>query len=383
MLQSLRHALLPLLVLAPLAAHAERVRLVPLPPQPAGLAFPTRTWEHAAPATGGADAEALERAVDAAFTERDPARPVRTRAVVVVHRGRVVVERYATGFSASSRLLGWSMTKSVLNALLGVAVREGRLALDAPTDVPAWRSPGDPRRAITGLQLLRMSSGLEWNESYEGSPADSDVIAMLYGAGRHDMAAYAARARLVDPPGSVFYYSSGSSLLLSGVLRRALEGGDAAYHDFPRRALFEPIGMRSALLESDASGTFVASSYSWATALDWARFGYLYLRDGVWEKRRILPEGWVDLARTPAPAAPDGEYGAHFWLNAGAPDATRPPPIPRAPRDLFYASGHEGQIVAVVPQRDLVVVRLGLTPDDGRFDLLDWLADVIAAFPRR
>lgn len=378
-----RLVLLALLVLAPLAARGDGTRLVPLPPQPSGLAFPTRAWEHAAPATGGADVDALGRALDLAFIERDPERPIRTRAVVVVHRGRVVVERYAPGFSASTRLLGWSMTKSVLNALIGIAVRDGRLRLDAPADVPAWRSPGDPRHGITLLQLLRMSSGLEWNESYEGSPLDSDVISMLYGAGRRDMAAFAAGARLVDPPGTVFYYASGSSLLLSGVLRRALPGGDAAYHDFPRRELFEPIGMRSALLESDASGTFVASSYSWATALDWARFGYLYLRDGAWDGRRILPVGWVDLARTPAPASLEGEYGAHFWLNAGPPDGVRPPPIPGAPRDLFYASGHEGQLVGVVPSRDLVVVRLGLTPSDGRFDPEGWLAEMIAAFPAR
>jgi CubicO group peptidase (beta-lactamase class C family) len=374
---------LALLLLAPLRAAGQGAGLVPLPSQPPGLAFPTREWEHAAPGTGGTDVDALERALDEAFRERDPARPVRTRAVVLVHGGRVVVERYAPGFSAGTRLLGWSMTKSVLNALLGIAVREGRLALDAPADVPAWRSPGDPRHAISLLELLRMSSGLQWNESYGASPYESDVISMLYGTGHRDMAAFAATARLIDPPGSAFYYSSGTSLLLSEVLRRALGGSDAAYHEFPRRELFAPIGMRSALLESDASGTFVASSYSWATALDWARFGYLYLRDGAWEGRRILPEGWVDLTRTPAPASANGEYGAHFWLNAGPRDPTRPPPIPGAPRDLFYASGYQGQLVAIVPSRDLVVVRLGLTPDDGRFDLEGWLARTIAAFPAR
>ncbi len=371
------------LLLAPLGARGHTTGLVPLPPQPPGLAFPTREWEHAAPASGGADVEALGRALDEAFAERDPERPVRTRAVVVVHRGRVVVERYGAGFSASTRLLGGSMTKSVLNALLGIAVREGRLALDAPADLPAWRSAGDLRHAITLLELLRMSSGLQWNEGYEASPVVSDVIDMLYGEGHRDMAAFAATARLVDPPGSVFYYSSGTSLLLSELLRRAIAGGDVAYHAFPRRELFAPIGMGSALLESDVSGTFVASSYSWATALDWARFGYLYLRDGVWAGSRILPQGWVDLSRTPAPASTEGEYGAHFWLNAGPRDGTRPPPIPGAPRDLFYASGHEGQVVAIVPSRDLVVVRLGLTPRDGRFDVEAWLARLIAAFPAR
>jgi CubicO group peptidase (beta-lactamase class C family) len=202
---------------------------------------------------------------------------------------------------------------------------------------------------------------------------------MLYGMGHRDMAAFAASQPLAHPPGTVWCYSSGTTLILSRILH-SLIGSESDYHAFPRRELFERIGMRSALLEPDAAGTFVGSSYSYATARDWARFGLLYLRDGTWEGARILPVGWVDYTRTPAPAAPHGEYGAHFWLNAGAQDRGAPSPDPRAPADLFYASGHDGQVVAIVPSRDLVIVRAGLTPDDGRYDLNGFVAEVAAAF---
>jgi len=368
------------LFFSPLAAVAAGPVLVPLPPQPAGIAFPTSDWEVAAPA-GASDPARLSRALDDAFSEPDPGRLRRTRAVVVVHGGRIVAERYAEGFGPQTPLFGWSMTKSVTNALCGILVREGKLDLFAPALVPEWNHAGDARRAISVDLLLRQSSGLRWNEVYETSPFDSSVIAMLYGIGHRDMAAFAASQPLAHPPGTVWYYSSGTTLILSRILH-SLIGSEADYHAFPRRELFERIGMKSALIEPDAAGTFVGSSYSYATARDWARFGLLYLRDGTWEGARILPVGWVDYTRTPAPAAPHGEYGAHFWLNAGAANRGAPSPDPRAPADLFYASGHDGQVVAIVPSRDLVIVRAGLTPDDGRYDLNGFLAEVVAAlFP--
>jgi CubicO group peptidase (beta-lactamase class C family) len=332
-----------------------------------------------AAAAGADDSARLSRALDDAFSEPDPARPRRTRAVVVVRGGRIVAERYAPGFGPETPLLGWSMTKSVINALCGILVREGRLDVSAPARVPEWSRADDPRRAITVDLLLRQSSGLRWNEVYESSPFDSSVIAMLYGAGHRDMAAFAASQPLAHPPGSVWSYSSGTTLILSRILLSVI-GSAAEYHAFPGRELFERIGMKSALLEPDASGTFVGSSYSYATARDWARFGLLYLRDGTWEGTRVFPAGWVDYTRTPAPAAPHGEYGAHFWLNAGAVDRGVPSPDPRAPADLFYASGHDGQVVAVVPSRDLVIVRAGLTPEDGRYDVNGFVAEVAAAF---
>lgn len=354
--------------------------LVPLPAQPDDVAWPARDWPAGAAAAAGADAPRLARALQAAFAEPDPARPVRTRAVLVVHRGRLVVERYGDGVSRDTRLLGWSMTKSVLAAVVGLLAGDGRLDLAAPASVPAWRGPDDPRGAITLDQLLRASSGLAWNETYEAGPLRSSVIAMLYRGGRRDMASFAAGVPLAHPPDSVWSYSSGTSLVISGIVRRAIGGDAGAVLRFARERLFAPIGAESFVLERDASGTWVASSYSWATARDWARFGLLHLRDGVWEGRRILPAGWVDRVRTPTPTSARGEYGAHWWLNAG-PRAGGALPIPAAPRDLFYASGHDGQAVALVPSRDLVVVRLGLTPADGRHDVDAAIAELIACFP--
>jgi CubicO group peptidase (beta-lactamase class C family) len=242
---------------------------------------------------------------------------------------------------------------------VGILVRARKLDPRAPAAIAEWQTPGDPRRAITLDMLLRASSGLAWSETYEASPFASDVIAMLYRAGHRDMAAFAASKPLAHPVDTVWSYSSGSTLLVSRLVRQALGGGEPELRAFARRELFAPLGIASAVLEADASGTFVGSSYAWMTARDWARFGLLYLRDGVWDGQRLLPPGWVDYARTPTPTAPHGEYGAQFWLSTASSGA---------PRDLFHASGHDGQQVAIVPSRDLVVVRLAITPSDGRFD---------------
>jgi CubicO group peptidase (beta-lactamase class C family) len=368
------------LALLPLRATGEPDALVPLPPQPPGVPFPATDWPEGqlAPVADAALVAALERA----FAEPEPERLRGTRAVVVVHGGRIVGERYAEGFSRDTRLLGWSMTKSLMGTLVGVLVGDGRLHVDAPAAVPAWQFADDPRREIRLDHLLRMSSGLDWNESYAVSLHLPDVLQMLYGRGHGDMAAFAADRPLASSPGTVWRYSSGTTLVLSGIVRRVL-ADDATYHAFPKRALFDAIGMTSAEMELDAAGTFVGSSYSWATPRDWARFGLLHLRDGVWNATRILPQGWVDYERTPAPAAPRGEYGAQFWLNAGVPAKGVEAPLPRAPRDLFYAAGHDGQFVFVIPSRDLVIVRLGLTPSDGRWSYEDFVADVVAAVDSR
>ncbi len=274
------------------------------------------------------------------------------------------------------------MAKSVLNALLGILASDGFIELSVPAPVPEWQRPGDPRHAITIDRLLRMSSGLQWSEHYT-NPLVSDVLEMLFGSGRHDMAAFAVSKRLVDAPGTRFLYSSGTSLILSRIVREFGTQSGAAYDEFPERRLFRPLGMRSAVLERDQAGTFVASSYLFATARDLARFGLFYLRDGVWEGKRLLPAGWVDYSRTPAPASLRGKYGAHFWLNAGRPDLGVPPPMPSVPRDLFYAAGKDGEYIVIVPSRDLVVVRLGVTPLDGRWSLESFLRTVLAAFPAR
>jgi CubicO group peptidase (beta-lactamase class C family) len=296
----------------------------------------------------------FDTALNWAFSEPDSTRLRRTRAVVVLRHGKIVAERYVPGFSRDTPLLGWSMTKGVINALVGIMVREKRLSLNGLLPVPEWREPNDPRRKITLDHLLHMTSGLRFNEDY-GNPL-GDVTYMLLGV--PDMAAYASRNSLAVEPGAKWSYSSGTTNILSRIIRQVV--GDANYIDLPRSALFQRIGMNSAIIEQDASGTFVGSSFMYATARDWAKFGQLYLQDGVWGGQRVLPEGWVEFTTTPAPQAPDKEYGAHFWLK-----------IPKeyqgdehdklVPGDAFHAVGHEGQFISIIPSLDLVIVRLGLT----------------------
>jgi CubicO group peptidase (beta-lactamase class C family) len=350
-------------------AKAARVRELPWP---RGDRLPKGTFPP------GVDRQKLEAALDGAFSEPDPRRLRRTRAVVVVYDGHLVAERYAPGFSKETALIGWSMTKSVTNALIGILVGRGKLSVEAPAPVPEWQKPGDPRREITLDHLLRMSSGLEFGERYD-SPF-SDVARMLFGCS--DAAAYAIGKPLEARPGSRWKYSSGTTNIIARIMRRAVEETDADFLAFPRRALFDRIGMGSAVMEPDASGTFVGSSFMYATARDWARFGLLYLQDGVWYGKRILPEGWVAYACKPAPAAPLGQYGAHFWLNAGSPNDRTKRWMPGLPVDMFAARGYEGQCIMVIPSRKLVAVRLGLTRARGAWDQESFVVEVLKALPR-
>jgi len=325
---------------------------------------------------GGVNKKKLDEAMEFAFTDRTPGKPVGTRAVVVVHKGRIIAERYADGFSQYTPLLGWSMTKSVTNALIGILVRQEKLDISAPAPVPEWQEPGDPRAEITVDNLLRMSSGLEFVEEYEEN-ITSDCNLMLFT--RYDMAHYAASKPLVAEPGELWSYSSGTTNILSRIVRHTVGGTDADYFAFPRRELFDKLGMSSAVLEPDPSGTFVGSSNMYATARDWARFGLLFLQDGMWEGERILPVGWVDYCVSPAPAS-DGKYGAQFWLNDGPPGAPDERWMPRLGRDVFSARGHDGQYVTVLPSHELVVVRLGFTPSHlEAWDHQEFLQKVIEA----
>jgi len=321
----------------------------------------------------GARRAELDAAVVSAFGEPDPQIHRRTRAVIVLHAGRLVAERYAPGFDAATPLLGWSMTKSVIATLIGIQVLRGRLDPAAGAGVASWR--GDERAAITLEQLLRMTSGLAFAER---NGALGDSVAMLFRS--RSASAYAARSQLAHAPGTFWSYSSGTSNLLAAILRASLAGESAVYHRFPREALFDRIGMRSAVLETDAAGDFVGSSFCYATARDWARFGLLYAQDGVWQGERLLPDGWVARLRRPTPQAPRGSYGAHWWLNAGEMGAAEERPYPSLPTDLFYASGYEGQFVVVIPSHDLVVVRLGQSEPEHAFDLGEFLGGILAAF---
>jgi CubicO group peptidase (beta-lactamase class C family) len=275
------------------------------------------------------------------------------RAIVVVHDGGVVAERYAAGFDRTVPLLGWSMTKTVTAGLIGVLVKDRRLKLD---QAAGWNA-GDGRDRITIADLLSMSSGLEFNENYG---AVSDVTRMLYL--ESDMAAFARAKPLVHPVGRVWSYSSGSAVILSKIFQDAAGPGAVG---FVRARLFEPLGMKSAVMETDEKGTLVGSSYMYATPRDWARYGQLLVQDGVWEGQEILPPGYVTMMASSA-AASGGEYGRGMvwrWVTHSDTPGENPDAAFGIPADAFWMAGHDGQYVAVIPSRRLVVVRMGLTPE--------------------
>ena len=321
------------------------------------------------------DAKTLSNVIEKAFEEHDPQNPVMTRGIVVVHRGTLVAERYGKGFDAETRMMGWSMTKSITNALLGILVHQGKLHVDDRADVPAWSSPDDPRFNLTINHLLHMTSGLAFEETY--SNLFGDVTKMLFI--QRDAGTYASSKPLVHPIDTRWSYSSGTTNILSSIIRRVV--GERDYWEFPANELFRPVGMYSAIIEPDASGTFVGSSFGWATARDWARFGQLFLNDGVWNGERLLPEGWVHYSAAPTSAA-KGRYGAHWWTNDPQGKYPDKQPLPDCPRDTFFAGGFHGQRIFVVPSRDAVVVRLGLTRKRGTFDFNAFLRDVLLALPQ-
>lgn len=273
-----------------------------------------------------------------------------TRAVVVLRDGELVAERYAEGFDADTPQLGWSMTKSVTNLMVGRLVAQGKVSLHDRGLREEW---ADDRRAdITVRHLLSMTSGLEWDETYDlGTP----ITRMLYL--EEDMGDYVASQPLAHDPGSWLEYSSGSTTLLCDILAERTGLGA----NLPRETLFAPLGLSSAVLEPDGSGTPVCSSYMWATPRDWAAIGQLALQDGVWQGERLLPEGWMADTTEAVPAEGEQEgYAAGWWANELAGGNLRHPQLPK---DAFFAQGHDGQWIVVVPSEDLVVVRLGFTPE--------------------
>lgn len=330
------------------AAAPAREQPLPAPPAlpatPAPNAAPPNWPEVEAAPTGGQLA---------ALVNQPALQGPGMRAIVVVHKGRIVGESYGPGFGPDTPLLGWSMTKTATAALIGRRLHEGGLRLDTPL-APALGWPAnDPRAAITPQQALAMSSGLQFDEGYGGV---SDVTRMLYL--EPDMAAYAASQPLLNPPGTQFNYASGSSLLLSRWWTQD-SNTDA------RSLLWNPLGMRSATLETDARGTPVGSSYLYATAKDWARLGLFLLNDGVWQGQRLLPEGYVARMTAASPAKPSSYGQGHLWLHGpqgATPEGQDPDAAAGLPADTWWMRGHDGQFIAVVPSQQLVVVRLGLTP---------------------
>lgn len=328
-----------------------RNRITDTTPYPYGQAAPLDT------VFPELDLNQLDKAIISAFSNPEIQR---TRTVLVLYKGNLVAEKYVDGFSPDTPILGWSMAKSVLATCFGILEHQGKLDVNWPAPVTEWER--DERKNITLNHLLRMQSGLEWDEDYSSV---SDVTRMLFM--ESDMTKSQRGKPLIAPPGEVWNYSSGTTNLLSGILRQQFRSHQE-YLDFPYAALIDKIGMHSMLLEADRVGNYVGSSYAWANTRDWGRFGQLYLDKGLWNGEQLFDPAWSKYVSTPTMNS-KGDYGAHFRLNAGD-------KYPDVPKDLYYCSGHLGQYVFIIPSRDLVVVRTGLAKEP-EFDINSFLSEVV------
>jgi CubicO group peptidase (beta-lactamase class C family) len=271
-----------------------------------------------------------------------------TRAIVVLHKNQIIAEQYSTGFTKNSRILGWSMTKSIMSTVFGVMQHQGKINIQDKAPITEWQN--DDRKNITINNLLHMNSGLEWDENYNEI---SDVTKMLFL--EKNMAQQQAKKQFAGKTNESWNYSSGTSNLLSGVIRSTFDKHQA-YLDYWYSDFIDKIGMNSMVIETDMSGNYVGSSYAWATARDWTKFGLLYLNNGIWNGEELFNKEWVNYITTPTNGS-KGTYGGHFWLNAEG-------KFPDVPKNMFYASGYQGQFVFVFPDQDLVVVRMGLAHID-------------------
>lgn len=306
------------------------------------------------------DYEKLNAAIAFAFSNPEIQR---TRSVLVLYKDHLVAEKYADGITQNTRVLGWSMTKSILATVYGIRQMQGLIDVKQPVYWGKWNS--DDRKLITYNDLLRMQSGLEWDEDYGGI---SDVTEMLFLS--PDMTSIQPSKPLISKPGTFWNYSSGTTNFLSGLLRRDISDYQE-YLDYPYRELIDKIGMHSMVLETDYSGNYVASSYGWATTRDWAKFGLLYLHKGNWNGEQIFNSDWVDYITRPTDNS-DAKYGAHFWINQSG-------TFPDAPRDMYSANGFQGQYVFIIPSKDLVIVRTGMA-EAPEFDTNGFLKRSILAF---
>jgi CubicO group peptidase (beta-lactamase class C family) len=328
-------------------------------PPPPPLAAPDALWP-----TGETAQLSDDRRLRAALNDPVLQGPG-MRAIVVVHDGRIVGETYGEGFSASTPLLGWSMTKAVNAALVGMAIKDGKLSLDQKGLFPQWA--GDARAEISVADLMAMSSGLEFNED-QGLVTDPARMEFL----ERDAAAFARDRALVAAPGMKFHYGSGSSVLLARIWQNAI---GAAARSYPQERLFKPSGMTSAVLESDPSGTFLGEGFLYANAHDWARFGEFLRLGGVWNGQQLLPPGFVDYMRSPTPASDEGQgpvYGrGQVWLARSQGFDL--------PADTFMLEGHLRQVTAIIPSRKLVILRMGLTREDVGYSVAKLLHAIVAA----
>lgn len=337
----------------------------PLPPQPEGVPWPTHSWPRDQAQTSP-DPSETSSLINTFFEPSGEERLGRTHALLVVHRGALVTERYGPEGHASKPLASWSMAKSILHAWVGLLVGDLRLRLNRPAAVPEWQASDDPRKTITLDQMLRMSSGLRFEEIYENT-GESDAIEMLFGTGKTNVAHYAADKPLIADPGTQWNYSSGTSNIIARLSQAAVGLHGDAFIACLRQRLLDPIGLRSFTPRLDPQGTWIASSFASCTAQDFARFGLFCLRDGCWEGKRILPQGWIDYARTPT-AHSGGEYGAHFWISTDG-------------SGVFSCNGFRSQYIVMAPERDLIIVRLGDSESEQKGALLSALQELTHLYP--
>jgi len=285
----------------------------------------------------------------------------KTRALVVVHKDSLIYERYGKGFNKDSRILAWSMNKSIANALVGMLVKDGKLQIENKNLFEEWSK--DERRDITLNDLLQMQSGLDWDEEYAKR---SDATRLLFE--EFNCSSFAIDQPLEAKPGSYWEYSSGTTNVISNLIRETI-GNDSLYRNYPYEALFDKLGMSSMTLDTDQAGNYILSSFGYATPRDWAKLGLLYLNNGIVQGDTILDKSWIDYSVKPAAHCEDKSYGAQFWLNAGL-------VYPDVPEDMFSCNGYQGQYVFIIPSEDLVVVRMGLTNRDA-LDMNDCLSQII------
>lgn len=341
--------------------------------------WPTKGWKTADLETVNMDPQKISEMEEYAFnisgTEEDRL-GTRTDSVVIIKDGYLVYEKYARGYNQDDKHLIWSIAKSYINALVGVAQKQNQLSLDDPAHKYVEELNSTPEhKDISIRHLITMSSGLSSNEGYESNPLNSTVISMLYTSGRNNMGSYSANLRMRSKPGEQVYYSSCDTNILSLALKNIY--GEEEYSNLPWKEIFSPLGIEDVTFEQDGAGVYVGSSYIYTKPRDLAKFGYLYLNNGIWENQEILSKDWVNFTRTPSVGYPttkyyigleDYVYTAQWYTNTGVPEIGVPKPMPDVPDDILYASGHWGQRLFVIPSHDMVVVRLGDDRDVKYFD---------------
>jgi hypothetical protein len=310
------------------------------------------------------DYQKLNQLVENAFDKKGE-KTKRTRALLIIYKDKIIAEKYDTGFDKNSKILGWSMTKSITATLFGILEKQKGFNIYQPAPIPEWAN--DERKKITTNDLLHMNSGLEWDEHYDRI---CDATEMLFQA--EDMTRVQLEKPLAFQPNTHWNYSSGTTNLLSGILRKQFKTHQE-YLDFWYSALIDKIGMHSMLVETDMTGNYVGSSYGWATARDWAKFGLLYLHQGNWNGEQLFKPSWAKYVAKPTNTS-NGRYGGQFWLNSSG-------YFPDAPRDMYYASGFQGQMVAIFPSHDLVIVRMGLK-ENPEFDFNGLLSGVVGSIKK-